>query len=353
MNFRCHLTVAADKCLNAAGTLPARLEAASEVKLDMVQFLEVTCTDYAAAVDRVHAAVDCTSRARMYEARTARKTVTKEMEAEITKLQVSAGQLQACTAMCESALVTHGVDMALYADRLLTQFTAHLDNWKTFAPCLVFEDDVDFLARVSISKIKTVQSVNGAMISCAKFKGAEFRLVQPCEMTALNEAVEGMLAVSMELALEYCKSVYYISMYGLRNSSVAGSVEPSTVALVLKAVRTWPYEAAVLAKAFRALAHLCSHNPVNISTFLSNDGLQDVFSASDTHFQIPAVQCELCWLLYFIAHFSATGQRTLVVDNRAAGFATRVKLAYDGKYFSAVADWLLKELVIRVVINEE
>jgi len=306
------------RCAAAADLLLSRLEVATNAQSDMVECLEPTCGEYTAAIDKIHTAVDSVRRERLYEARDECGVHAKVMEAEVDALVITAKQLQACAAMCESGINGSGAALKLYTERLLVSFTSAVETTPASVHVTrsIAKDLLAGLSSLTVQTTPSYISIAYAITSCKIVKShASFFAITSEQLTALNIASEHAVSDSVTVALAYCDAVLLTVYSGppgsqIKNRTIAGAVSPSCVALVLSCMRAWPLKADVQIIGIRALSELSWKNFANIADMRSFGGFEVLFAAADMHVSSRDLQWRVCSLLTWVARSSEDWQES-------------------------------------------
>lgn len=182
-------------------------------------------------------------------------------------------------------------------------------------------------------------SINAAMIACTKAKEHD-GVISHADVTAINDAVEPVLASSAALAVVYCKGVLHIVCWAGADEENRIAAGVATIQRVLLAMTLHVEDADVQEEGACALAYLAYNNSVNLAGMLALGGLQTLITAADAHIASEDVQNYVCMALYCIARDSAD-ERTALRASRAADVATRAQDLYPDLYYHAL---LLKTL---------
>jgi len=350
------LLTTADKCLLAVDTLMYHHKTAIDVQKGMAEFLESNLLDYKVAIERLHDSVDAERRKRVYETRNRCRLEDKSMDAEACAFGTSAGQLQACAAMCDSGFVT-GFSvyakqrLANYAERLLAVFM-DVSSTAFYVPAVCFADDVDLLCHLDSIEMKSTPSpgmVAAAIAACDKAQRIR-HAIHLAEMSALNTAVDAVYGFLPEVASLYCVAVKYLALLcGVNSDSnriTAAAATPSTAGLVIAVMKAWPQLHEVQEEGAKALTCLTFNelDPINFEAVLEYGGLDILYAAADAHMDSRKVQFAVCTAMYNMATYSVDGCEALR-GGRAAEVATRAMETYsDGGSLDNYVRCLLRRL---------
>jgi len=129
------------------------------------------------------------------------------------------------------------------------------------ASCLVFDADVPDTAGLTCVRIRALPSVAAiaaALSACEKIMacGLGAPPISCTDMAAFNDAVRHCLPESVEVALAYCDSLFFLAWRSNARSENRVTAGVDTVTLMVTAMEAWPGKSDVQCKGANVMANL-------------------------------------------------------------------------------------------------